>query len=102
MIGFTNRQLFTPFTHPESGVTFHILSRKVAPVQQGFYFVNDSMSVHGHPKQASLITINSWNEWTEASYLQPDDLYGYGYLEAVKYVFKTHGSRHGNYARARG
>ena len=23
MIGFTNRQLFTPFTHPESGVTFH-------------------------------------------------------------------------------
>ncbi len=25
---------------------------------------------------------NSWNEWTETSYLQPDDLYGYGYLNA--------------------
>jgi len=36
---------------------------------------------------APLITINSWNEWTEGSYLQPDDLYGYGYLEAVKKVF---------------
>lgn len=35
-----------------------------------------------------LITINSWNEWTESSYLQPDDIYGYGYLEAVKKVFK--------------
>ena len=35
----------------------------------------------------NLITINSWNEWTETSYLQPDDLYGYGYLEAVKQVF---------------
>ncbi|MBR4072662.1 MAG: glycoside hydrolase family 99-like domain-containing protein [Clostridia bacterium] len=35
-----------------------------------------------------LITINSWNEWTENSYLEPDDLYGYGYLEAVKKVFK--------------
>ena len=35
-----------------------------------------------------LVTINSWNEWTETSYLQPDDLYGYGYLEAVKKVFK--------------
>jgi hypothetical protein len=34
-----------------------------------------------------LITINSWNEWTETSYLQPDDLYGYGYLEACKKVF---------------
>jgi len=38
-------------------------------------------------KGVSLITINSWNEWTEGSYLQPDDLYGYGYLEAVKKVF---------------
>ena len=34
--------------------------------------------------QPPLITINSWNEWTETSYLQPDDLYGYGYLEAIK------------------
>lgn len=41
-----------------------------------------------HPGQPPLITINSWNEWTESSYLEPDDLYGYGYLEAVKRVFK--------------
>ena len=40
-----------------------------------------------HPGQPPLITINSWNEWTETSYLMPDDLYGYGYLEAVKKVF---------------
>jgi hypothetical protein len=42
------------------------------------------------PHQPQLITINSWNEWTETSYLQPDNLYGYGYLEAVKKVFSGH------------
>ena len=40
-----------------------------------------------HPERPALITINSWNEWTETSYLEPDDLYGYGYLEAIKKVF---------------
>jgi hypothetical protein len=39
------------------------------------------------PKQAPLLTINSWNEWTEGSYLLPDKQWGYGYLEAVRNVF---------------
>ena len=39
----------------------------------------------GQPK---LITVNSWNEWTEGSYLEPDDQFGYGYLEAIRKVFK--------------
>jgi hypothetical protein len=43
--------------------------------------------VDAHPRQAPLITINSWNEWTETSYLEPDNVYGYGYLDAVKRLF---------------
>ena len=40
-----------------------------------------------HELPVPLVLINSWNEWTETSYLQPDNVYGYGYLEAVKDVF---------------
>ncbi|MFH1009127.1 MAG: glycoside hydrolase family 99-like domain-containing protein [Candidatus Latescibacterota bacterium] len=40
-----------------------------------------------HPDQAPLITLNSWNEWTEGSYLLPDMRWGYRYLEAVRNVF---------------
>ena len=43
--------------------------------------------VDKHELPAPLITVNSWNEWTETSYLEPDDLYGTGYLEAIKKVF---------------
>lgn len=39
-----------------------------------------------HPDQPKLITINAWNEWVEGSYLLPDHLNGFGYLEAVRDV----------------
>ncbi len=40
-----------------------------------------------HHKETKLITVNSWNEWTEGSYLEPDKTNGYKMLEAVKRVF---------------
>ncbi|MBN1523890.1 MAG: PD40 domain-containing protein [Spirochaetales bacterium] len=36
--------LFSPYTDPESGITNYLLNKRVAPVQQGFYFVNTSFS----------------------------------------------------------
>lgn len=35
----------------------------------------------------NMLLISTWNEWTEGNYFEPDELYGYGYLEALKKVF---------------
>jgi hypothetical protein len=34
-----------------------------------------------------VLTVNAWNEWTEGSYLEPDTVEGYGYLDALKDCF---------------
>jgi len=79
-IGWDNNPRFIGF---RAGV---VKNNTPEAVKQGFLMAKEYADKH--PDQAPLITINSWNEWTETSYLEPDDLYGYGYLEAVKEVFK--------------
>jgi Glycosyltransferase WbsX len=38
-----------------------------------------------------IITLNSWNEWTEGSYLEPDTRNKYTYLDQVRDVFGSGG-----------
>ena len=47
MIDLANSKLFTPWKNPETGVTLYLLTHKVAPVQEAFYFSNESMSRDG-------------------------------------------------------
>lgn len=41
--------------------------------------------------KSEYIFITAWNEWAESSYLEPDEKYKYGYLEAVKNSLKKNG-----------
>ena len=52
-------------------------------LEAAFRLARDFALEHGAP----LVTVNAWNEWTEGSYLLPDDLSGDGYLRASRKVF---------------
>lgn len=41
------------------------------------------------PGGPRILNLNCWNEWTEGSYLEPDMVHGFQYLEAVRSVFGT-------------
>ena len=43
-------------------------------------------SVSNRPGNMNYIFFNAWNEWAESAYIEPDEKYGYQYLEAIQDV----------------
>jgi len=63
------------------------ITENVNPETFKKYLLKAKAYADAHPDQPKLITINAWNEWVEGSYLEPDERFGMGYLEAVRDVF---------------
>lgn len=53
------------------------------------YLLKAKSHVDHYNIEPKIITINAWNEWSEGSYLEPDTIWEYQYLDAVKNVFGT-------------
>ncbi len=67
-----------PFTNTVSGNTPERFREALAKTKQRL------LSRPGGPR---ILNINCWNEWTEGSYLEPDQVHGMKYLEVVRDVF---------------
>lgn len=55
-----------------------------SPERFEFWFRQLVEKVSRRPGSERFIFINAWNEWAEGAYLEPDERYGHGYLEAMK------------------
>ena len=38
-----------------------------------------------------MIFMAAWNEWAEGNYLEPDEVWGYAYLEAIRFALEENG-----------
>jgi hypothetical protein len=65
----------------------YITGNTPARFKEALAIARDRLAKQPDSAGPRVLTINSWNEWTEGSYIEPDTKYGMQYLEAIKDVF---------------
>lgn len=64
------------------------------PEQFGKFLDQTRAWLDQHPESKGIMTINSWNEWPEGSYVEPDKKHGTAYLDEIRRVFGNSDEMH--------
>lgn len=70
---------------PRRGIRGTIVKGSTPQKFQRYFSENVKKSIK---EGNEMIFINAWNEWGEGNYLEPDQRYGYAYLNAIRKVMK--------------
>ena len=69
----------TPRTSDEEGVYVNATPRHFQHhVEQALQVIKDK------PAEHRILFLRSWNEWAEGNYVEPDEKYGHGFLDAIR------------------
>ena len=60
------------------------LFRGASPERFRYWFTKLVDATATRPVNERYIILNAWNEWAEGTYLEPDERYGFRYLEIVR------------------
>lgn len=73
---------------PRSGVDGRLFSDFNMELFEKVCF-NAFKATENKPIEEKFVIVKSWNEWAEGNYVEPDQKYGHGYLEALKNALQT-------------
>ena len=71
----------TPRAGKKEGIYIHATPENFA------VHVKEALKIIANkPKERRILFLRSWNEWGEGNYMEPDMLYGHGFLKALKNI----------------
>ena len=60
------------------------IMQNATPERYRFWLERQLRRVQQDTAQEPLVFVNAWNEWAEGAYLEPDQTFGYGFLDATQ------------------
>lgn len=69
---------------PRSGNMAEVIFYNSKPDLFKKHVIEALNTIKNKPKERQIIFIQSWNEWGEGNYMEPDLVFGHGYIKALK------------------